>query len=121
MSAKRISHPALSHNELRVLHVVATGDTVDPGLRRLGSVMQMAFSDLTREALEVIDPDIVATAIFGTQVDCFDVARVLADSEYAGQLLLLAPRVPRPELVLSDVRTSFPSLDIELRLLPRDP
>lgn len=78
----------------------------------------VAYQDFCVETLEEINPDIVVTSLVSYSFDCTDVARTLVDAEYPGKLRVLCNPLPKPELVSEELRITFPSLDIDLWIVP---
>lgn len=79
-----------------------------------GRAVLVDFSDLTQETLLHHDPSMIVSTIIGSSFDCVDVARTLADADYLGCYRIVSGPLPRPEVVLHEMRGSFPSLDIDL-------
>ncbi len=86
-----------------------------------GALHAVAFQALTREYLDALNPGIVLCSLFSARFDCMDVAGVLAEAEYSGRLQILSIPLPRPHLVLLELKQSFPTLDIEFVALPERP
>lgn len=85
-----------------------------------GGAKAVAYKDFTVEVLEEFNPDIVVTSLVSYSFDCTDVARTLVDAEYGGEMRVLCNPLPKPELVSDELRLTFPSLDIDLWIVPKD-
>lgn len=80
--------------------------------------MAVAYRDFTVEVLEQLNPDIVVTSLVSPSFDCTDVARTLVDAEFSGEMRVVCKPLPKPELVSEELRLTFPSLDIDLWIIP---
>ena len=75
------------------------------------SVFFAKFSDLSREILRAISPEVVVGPLFCDGFDCFDLARLLTESEFTGAFRVFGECLPRPQMVSREIKQSFPSLD----------
>lgn len=99
--------------------VLAVGDVLS--LRRsaksnlAGDATAFAdFADVTRELIEVLEPQVVVSSVLGRNFDCVDLAERLDGFGFRGCYRLIGHGIPQPELVLRELRSLFPSLCVEL-------
>ncbi|WP_083848186.1 hypothetical protein [Oceaniovalibus guishaninsula] len=59
-------------------------------------------------------PDIVVAPLFSRGFDSFDVARFLHHRGYRGMLRIVSAPLPRPDMVLSELRLAFPGLRMDI-------
>ncbi len=75
-------------------------------------------AELSPEHIRDLAPDLVLAPLIGPTWDGLDVAIALARAGYAGRLGIVSPCLPRQDLVLHEMQTLCPSLDICLLPLP---
>jgi hypothetical protein len=63
-------------------------------------------------------PHAILSPLFWTGGDGMETARLLHRSRFPNPYRILAPDLPRPELVLREIRLNCPSLDIDLVAAP---
>jgi hypothetical protein len=63
-------------------------------------------------------PRLVAAPLFWPEGDVIDTLRVLSLLGYPGPVRVVAPPLPRPEIVRRELRADAPGLDIEIVELP---
>lgn len=79
-----------------------------------GDVMFVDIDDVTPELLRLVQPRVVLAAMLGRRFDCIDVGHKLTESGFDGCLRLIRGQLPRPEIVLSELREHFPGLQVQL-------
>ncbi len=80
--------------------------------------VRLSLSDITVETMAALRPCTVVVPLVCFSFDCTDVAQRLTESEFAGTVRVVGPALPRPDVVLAELRASFPLLDIELVTAP---
>ena len=74
------------------------------------------FSDITDELIATMSPDVVISPLLCRSFDCLDLAAALCGAGFRGRLRIMAPKLPRPEVVLGEARALCPKIDIDLIL-----
>lgn len=74
------------------------------------------YSDIGPELLNLMSPDIVLSPLLCGTFDCIDLATILSDIGFLGLYRVLAPDLPRPQLIVAEVRSYCPSLDFDIIL-----
>lgn len=100
--------------------LVVTEARLAPGTSQaaIGTGTLVAFPELTMELLKLFDPHTVFTPLVSPSFDCTDVARLLTQAEFTGEMRVLCGPLPRPELVAEELQRTFPTLDVDLWVLP---
>lgn len=80
--------------------------------------LTVEFSALTPAMLQKLEPDVVVTGLLSRGFDCTDVARILSDAEFSGEFRVLCAPLPKPEIVARELRSTYPTLDLDLWVLP---
>ena len=101
-------------------HLRMTGDEGPEILRRQGYRFA-CFSDLDGPLLQAVHPDMIVSALIGDHFDAVDVARRLSELGYCGPYRALSTPLPRPAIVMSEVRSAAPGLDFDLVIVSKDP
>lgn len=78
------------------------------------NVAVIPYDNLDSEAIDGLNPDVVITAIVSSSFDCMDVAGKLTEAEFSGQMNVLSRSLPRPELVLRELRSTYPTIEVDL-------
>ncbi|WP_292020778.1 hypothetical protein [Maritimibacter sp. UBA3975] len=103
---------------MQPLRVLAVGRTQDDagksGQEPLPGAHFVEFTDLTAEVIEMHQPHVVLSPLVSNGFDCVEVANRLVDSGFDGRYRAFAENLPRPELVKSEIGTSFPGLDFDV-------
>ena len=76
------------------------------------------FHELNDCLLQRVRPGVVVSSLLGRRFDCVDLAQRLHDLGYKGKYRVLTDELPRPEMVLGELRTLFPGLDVEINPIP---
>lgn len=102
-------------SQLRVLAVGSSpvANTNQPGPALPGARF-VDFDSLTREIMELHQPDVVLSPLMSSEFDCVELAHRLVSSGFGGRYRAFAEDIPRPDLVRREVRRSFPGLDFDL-------
>ncbi len=74
------------------------------------------FSDITDELIATMRPDVVISPLLCRSFDCLDLAAALSGAGFRGRLRIMAPKLPRPEVVLAEARALCPMIDVDLIL-----
>ena len=74
----------------------------------------VGFDDVTAELLDQLRPSIVVSPLLSRRFDCLDLAQRLSALGFSGRLQVLTGDVPRPDIVLNELREHFPSLTVQL-------
>ncbi len=104
-------------NEKLLILVVGDIDQWVSSGRDLPQIAQTrfcAFSDLTADLLQQLQPDIILCPLLSEHFDVLDLVFVLDYFKFPGRVRALAPRLPNPEIILTEIRLEFPSLDFDL-------
>lgn len=83
--------------------------------RHLPADSQMVFSEfyeVTKEMLEVFNPDIVLSPLLCPAFDCLDLAVLLEQIQFRGRYRVMAPTLPNPKLILAEIQSLCPNLDL---------
>lgn len=81
---------------------------------------QLAFADIwdvTPQLLTSLSPALVLAPLLSRSFDCVDLAARLYDAHYQGRYRIMAPQLPKPDLVLAEIRSLFPGLDVDVGAL----
>jgi len=77
-----------------------------------------ALSELPALCTGARVPCLVAAPLFWPEGDALDTLRVLSLLGYPGPVRVVAPPLPRPEIVRRELRADCPGLDIEIVAVP---
>lgn len=78
------------------------------------SVFFVEFSDLSREILLGIHPEVVVCPAICGPFDCLDLAALLSEAGFKGVFRVLSHSLPRPNIVAREMRQNFPNLNFGL-------
>lgn len=105
--------------------VLAIGNQFEAGISGgTGLLADHRFTTFTafeRTDYETYDPHIVIGPLIGEGFDAFEIAQFLQSRDFTGTLMIFAPRLPKPELVRSELSKAFPDLDIDVVSLNANP
>ncbi|MEM9708906.1 MAG: hypothetical protein AAF871_08945 [Pseudomonadota bacterium] len=110
--------PSGERHQGRVV-ILAVGDTeewlrqkrqVPPG----GRIILAAFSDLSRELLDQINPMTVLSPVLARDFDCIDLAQMLFAVGYPGQYRVFSNDLPSPKIIRTEIRSLCPGLDFDV-------
>jgi len=73
-----------------------------------------AAEDLVPSLVRKIAPEMILSSIVSGTMDVIEIARKLAQMKYAGAYRVLARHLPRPELVIQEVKLVAPDIDFDL-------
>ena len=79
------------------------------GLRNLNGVRRIPFEDLRALIGENPVPKLVLTPVFGNRFDVYDVAQILSDQGYGGDLRRWITTFPTKKSLRTKYRRRFPS------------
>ena len=97
--------------------ILAVGDVrnwMNAG-RALPADSQIAFAEfheITEELLLTLLPDVVLSPVLCRAFDCLDLAQTLHGSGFRGRLRIMAPDMPNPRVIQSEIRALCPGLDV---------
>ena len=97
--------------------ILAVGDVrhwISKG-RALPSDSQIAFAEfheITQELLQTLTPDVVMSPVLTRGFDCLDLAQALHDCGFGGRLRVVAPDMPNPLVIQSEITALCPGLDV---------
>ncbi|MBM9595605.1 hypothetical protein [Roseitranquillus sediminis] len=76
------------------------------------------FHEVDTGLLQVVRPEVVISSLLARRFDCVDLAQRLHDLGFKGKYRVLTDALPCPEMVLGELRSLFPGLDIEIDPIP---
>ena len=79
-----------------------------------GSVISADLPDITPLFLSRFRPTLVLTPLLSPGFDCIELAERLVECRYAGCFGILTGRIPRPQIVLDEVRELRPEYGVQL-------
>ncbi len=98
--------------------ILAVGDDFSRARRGRGrktnATTFASFSEVTPVFVDALDPEIVISSALGHNFDCVDLAEKLSSMGFEGCYRLIADGLPRPDMVLKEIRALFPTLRVEL-------
>lgn len=69
---------------------------------------------LKRVVLMQISPCMIVSPLVGEDFDAHEIAALLEDIRYAGQYRAITPKIPKADLVLSELKEVAPGIDIDI-------
>ncbi|MFV2035631.1 MAG: hypothetical protein ACC631_11105 [Halocynthiibacter sp.] len=104
--------------------ILVVGDVIDwrrrgRDLPQGGGFHFVDYLDLDRSVLESIEPDIVLAPLVGIGFDALDLAARLCRLGFRGRFRVLAPDLPNPDIVLTELRAQAPDIDCDLLQIDR--
>ena len=72
------------------------------------------YADMDAEALSDAAPSIVLSPLVANGFDALDVAARLYTLGFTGRYRVLSPKLPHPDMVLTELRAQAPGIDCEL-------
>lgn len=102
--------------EARILFVtVLSAGTEDDVHSRFGSDIRVVdFEELTAGTLDAFKPDFIVSTILTPRFDILDMAQKLDDLKFSGAYrVLIETPLPNPGVVLREVRSQHPKLDVD--------
>ncbi len=91
-------------------HWIAQGEE----LPSHGRLRFAEFWEVTPELLSTLAPSVVLAPVLARGFDCVDLGARLFDCGFVGRYIIMAPSLPDPNLVLRELRSLFPGLDIDI-------
>jgi len=85
-----------------------------PHIAEVGEMASVHLEDLAAYLQWHPAPHAILSPLFWRGGDGMETARLLQRTRFANPYRILAPDLPRPELVLHEIRLSCPNLDIDL-------
>jgi len=71
------------------------------------------FSEIDRDMVESLNPDVVLSPLLCQKFDCLDLAQALHATGFRGRFRIMSPKLPNPGIVLAEARCMCPGLDVE--------
>lgn len=72
------------------------------------------YSDITRELITALNPDIIMSAMLCGSFDCIDLAETLHGVGFIGRYRVIVPHLPNPGIISAEIRSLCPGLDFSL-------
>ena len=72
------------------------------------------FRHVTAELLSTLKPDIVVAPLLCETFDCLDLAQTLHTHGFAGRFRVIAPAIPAPWIISTEIETMCPSMNFSL-------
>ncbi len=69
------------------------------------------FHDISPELLQTLNPDVVLSPLLCPAFDCLDLAQALTRSGFRGRYRIIAPALPNPAVIISEIEMLCPELD----------
>jgi hypothetical protein len=82
--------------------------------RKTNATTFASFAEVTPVLVDALDPEIVISSVLGHNFDCVDLAEKLCEMGFEGRYRLIADGLPRPDVVIKEIRALFPTLRVEL-------
>lgn len=82
-----------------------------------GGVALVSFHTLNKVMLERLEAKVVLSPMVAIGFDCVELAEKLQKAGFSGQFRAVTKPLPKPELVLREMRQHFPKLDFDLLFL----
>lgn len=80
-----------------------------------GQVKVTNFNNLSTKSLKSYAPTVIVSKIVTPGFDVLDLAKRLTDMNFTGAYITLPePMVPKPEVILNEVRTMYPRLHVDI-------
>jgi hypothetical protein len=76
------------------------------------------FASLSPRLLRQLKPATILCPLIGKCFDALDVCAAMRKANCAARLVLMTPQLPRPEMVLAELRCAHPVIPIELQNKP---
>lgn len=57
-------------------------------------------------------PDVIITHLVGEHHDVVDVVELMKEAQLSSELLIISPRLPRPNIVLNELRGQYKQLSV---------
>ncbi len=70
------------------------------------------FHEITEELLRTLTPDIVMSPVLTRGFDCLDLAQALQEGGFRGRLRVVAPEMPNPHIIQTEIKALCPELDV---------
>lgn len=85
------------------------------------TVCFVAFSEMTAELLEALEPAIIYSPLLTPSFDSTELAQRLQELGFKGQYCAVVKSVPAPQLIKNEVRMAAPLVNYDLVLTERAP
>jgi hypothetical protein len=99
--------------------MLAVGDGFSSDAVREAASANTAFADyadVTRELMHALRPQIVISSMLARNFDCVDLAGRLSAIGFRGTYRLIGHGMPEPELIVRELRSLFPGLEVDLAI-----
>ncbi len=92
--------------------------TAGRSLPKIENVEFCEFTDLDRNLLMRLNPDIILSSLTSAKFDILDLVKLLDGLDYLGRVRVLTPPLPDKELIRSEVIFEHPAIDFDLIEIP---
>ncbi|MEO1705982.1 MAG: hypothetical protein AAFR50_11695 [Pseudomonadota bacterium] len=101
---------------------LVSDDAIDRSHSTPGAITYcLNLRQITPALLEKMNPDVVLSTLFDREYDPSEVAEWLEKCGYTGRYYAVTEYVPKPDVILRDVRTVAPLLDFDVIMLSEAP
>lgn len=100
--------------EDRFLALECAGLIAPLGPIALPNVTHLDFAGLTGAMLEALAPTTIVMPLFAGPHDALTMVEALEEIGFAGRILVIAPHLPRPQLVERELRAAGPQGRLQL-------
>ncbi|WP_147124966.1 hypothetical protein [Shimia ponticola] len=90
--------------------------TAHPDLPTGPEAIYASFDDLGAELIDISNPDVVISPLMGPAFDAIELAEQLDILGFEGRYVVIAPQLPRPDIIQRDIMSAAPGVEIELRI-----
>lgn len=110
--------PSASGDHESAVSILAVGEPND--WRNQGNVLPsngiafVAFSDVTEATLEHFSPEVIYSPVLAPSFDCIELALLLNNLGFTGAYRAVASDLPKPELIVREVRQICTRLDFRI-------
>ncbi|MEM6728569.1 MAG: hypothetical protein AAF618_08715 [Pseudomonadota bacterium] len=122
MAPKATIDPKCGRAEECILYVgdydPAAEDDVGP---ELFDVCFVAFSEITADLLEALEPSIIYSPLLTPNFDSTELAQRLQEFGFKGKYCAVVKSVPVPQLIKNEVRMAAPLVNYDLVVTESDP
>lgn len=80
----------------------------------------LEMTDVTWDALAVIQPDVVLCPLMSGRFDAIELAEQLSELGFTGRLRALVTDLPNPQAVSREIRDACPRIDFDILVLEVD-
>jgi len=104
------------NEQRRPVSVLAVGDPDEWSQQghqppRDGGLAFVSYDELSEATIEQYCPTIICSPVLARAFDCVDLAALLNNLDYSGPYRAVSKDLPRPEVIVREVKQLFPGLD----------